>query len=391
MKKDFFIKFFSGILFGTIIFVSGFLLGKSERVIINPTEELDLTLFSEAYYLLEENFPGFEEIPQEKMVYGIINGLIGSLEDPHTAFFDPERSKVFMEDVSGKFDGIGIEIGIRNGNLQVISPLKNTPAYHAGIKAQDVITSINGESTEEVSLDEAVVKIRGTKGEEVLLGILRDEEEKEISIIRDTILIPSMEWKLIEGDIAHIELFHFHEDVSYDFAKMAREILSSPAKKIILDLRNNPGGLFSPSINIAGRFLEPNSVVVIQTGSKKKNGDEEIRSTGNPPFFLDYPLVVLINEGTASASEIIAGALKDQRSTPIIGTPSFGKGSIQRMHELYDGSTIKITEEYFLTPNKNVINNKGIKPDIEIEITEEDIENEKDPQLKEAVEVIKKM
>jgi len=316
--------------------------------------------------------------------------MISSLDDPHTSFYDPERSKVFLEDVSGQFEGVGIEIGVRDGVLKVISPLRSTPAHKAGIKSQDIITSIDGDSTENLSLEEAVAKIRGPKGESVVLGVLRNGEEKEISIVRDTIKIPSIEWSIIEGNIAHIELLHFHENIAGDFSDVSREVLNSNAESIILDMRNNPGGIFNAAISIAGRFIEPNEVVVIKTGSKKNNGNQvEIKTTGVSPVFLDYPVIVLVNEGTASASEILAGALRDQRGVEIVGTNSFGKGSIQRLHNLHDGSTIKVTEEFFLTPKGSIIDQEGIAPDYEIEITEDDIEEENDPQLEKAIEIIK--
>ncbi len=373
------------IVLGAVFFATGFYFGKSERVVVDPSEKIDFSLFGEVYHLLEENFPGFEEVSEQDLIYGIIRGMIDSLGDPHTTFFDPERSKIFLEDVSGEFEGVGIEIGIRDGKLKVISPLKNTPAYHIGIRSQDVIFSIDEVSTKDMSLEEAVMKIRGPKGELVTLEIERKGEIKEFNIVRDTIKIPSIEWEIVEENIAHIQLFHFHENIEADFASVTREVLNSPAEKVILDLRNNPGGVFNAAISISGRFIESGETVVIQT--RGKEGDrEKIKTNGAPPVFLDYPLVVLVNEGSASASEILAGALRDQRNTPIIGKTSFGKGSIQRMHTLQDGSIIKITEKYFLTPEGREIDNKGIIPDIEVEITEEDIEKEKDPQLEKAIE-----
>ncbi len=389
MKLGKLANLFLGVVLGASVFAAGFHFGKGEIVIINPSEKIDFSLFGETYHLLEKNFPGFDEVDEQELIYGIIRGMLGALEDPHTSFFDPERSKIFLEDVSGEFEGVGIEIGIRNGRLQVISPLKNTPAYRAGMRAGDVITAIDEDSTEDISLEEAVVKIRGPKGESVTLEVLRNGEVKEISIVRDTIKIPSIEWEIIEGDIAHIQLFHFHDNIHADFVKVAREVLSSPAKSIVLDLRNNPGGVFSASISISSMFIESGEVVVIEKGTEDDDLNR-IKTIGAGPVFLDYPVVVLVNEGTASASEIVAGALRDQRNTPIVGVNSFGKGSIQRMHNLSDGSVIKITEKHFLTPNGTVIDKEGIVPDFEVEITEEDIEQERDPQLEKAVEVIKK-
>lgn len=385
------INFILFLFFGAIIFVAGFYYGKGDKIIINPSEEIDFSLFGEVYYLLQENFPGFGDIDKKEFEYGIINGLISSLNDDHTVFFTPERSKIFLEDVSGEFQGIGIEIGIRDNNLQVISPLKNTPAYRAGMRAGDIILDIDGETTEKITLEEAVMKIRGPKGDAVTLNVYRDGEVLEISIIRDTIKIPSIEWSLLENNIAHIELYHFHENIITDFDKISREVISSPAEKIILDLRNNPGGIFGAAINISSKFIESGSVVVAETSSGSIDDAELTRTSYTTPVFLDYPVVILINEGTASAAEILAGALRDNRGIIIIGENSYGKGSIQRMHSLKNNSVVKITEKYFLTPNGLKIDKEGIAPDIEIERTAEDIDEERDPQLEKAIETIKKL
>jgi carboxyl-terminal processing protease len=383
-------KFIFFLLLGTAFFVAGFYFGKGEKIIVDPSARIDFSLFGEVYYLLEENFPNFADIDEKKLEYGIIRGLLSALGDPHTSFFDPEKSKVFLEDVSGEFEGIGVEIGIRDNNLQVISPIKNTPAYRAGMRSGDVIVSIDGESTKGITLDEAVVKIRGPKGEEVSLEIFRNGEYKEITIIRETIKIPSIEWELLHDNIAHIKLFHFHENVVQDFSVISREILNSPAESIILDLRNNPGGVLGAAISISSKFIESGEVVVLETGSKDMDDANPIRALGTSPVFLEYPIVIIINEGTASAAEILAGALRDQREIQIVGQNSFGKGSIQRMHTLDDGSVIKITEKYFLTPNGIVIEEEGLVPDLEIEITLEEIEAGEDPQLEAAIELIKK-
>jgi carboxyl-terminal processing protease len=391
MKSKKLLLFLLFIVFGASFFATGFYFGKGEKIFIDPSEKIDFSFFGEVYYLLQQNFPEFDSIDNQKMVYGVIEGMISALDDPHTTFFDPERSKIFLEDVSGEFQGVGIEIGIRKGSLQVIAPLKNTPAYQAGLRAGDIILSIDKETTENILIEEAIKKIRGPKGESVVLEIFRDGEIKEFTIIRDVIKIPSIEWEIIENDIAYIQLYHFHENINRDFSDISREILNSSAKKIILDLRNNPGGFFSASISISSKFINPGEVVVIETNLTDRGKDNLMKTSGGPPIFLDYPVVVLVNEGTASAAEIVAGALRDQRNIPIVGTNSYGKGSIQRLHDLSDGSMIKITEKYFLTPNGTIIDKEGIKPDVKIEINEKDIEKGVDPQLDEAIKIIKEM
>ncbi len=390
LKKKSYILF---ILFaGVTLFVAGFYFGKDQKVFIDPFEDIDLSLFSETYYLLKTNHPEFHELSEEEIVYGMINGVIDALGDPHTAFLNPDRSKIFLDDVSGEFEGVGIEIGIRDRGIEVISPLKETPAYKAGIMAGDLIISVDSQSTENFTLEEAVYKIRGPKGEEVVLGIEREGDKKELPIVRDTIKLPSIEWEIIEGNIAYIDLFHFHSNIKEEFKNFAEEITESNAEGIILDLRGNPGGLLEVAINVSSYFVEPNEVVVIESASKEKDDDSDIRKIRTQrvsPLLVNYPLVILIDERSASGSEILAGALRDNRDTPIVGQNSFMKGSIQRLHNLPGGSVVKITERYFLTPKGYVINDIGIKPDYEIEITEEDIEEGLDPQLRKAIEVIK--
>ncbi len=356
-----------------------------EVVTVDPTDDIDFSTFGEVLLLLQENFPRYNEVTKEELGHGLIYGLIDALGDPYTTFFDAEKSSILMSDVTGEFEGIGIEIGIRNSNLQVISPLKNTPAYRAGIKAGDIIVAIDEKSTEKITLEEAVLKIRGPKGEPVIISILRDGKIEEVTIVRDTIKIPSIEWDLLDNDIAHIKLFHFHNSITREFDSVSREIANSNADKIILDLRNNPGGVFSRAVDIVGYFIERDSVAVIETDLKDSENDEYIK-TKRTPTLIDYDVVVLINEGTASAAEIVAGALRDQKGVRIVGTESFGKGSIQQIFNTRDGSVVKITIKYFLTPNGDVISEKGITPDTKIKQDEED--KEKDRQLQKAIEII---
>ncbi len=388
MRAEKFLNILLFFIFGAILFASGFHFGKGNKIIINPSEKIDFTLFSEVYYLLEENFPEFDNISEEEISYGIIRGLLSGLGDPHTSFFDPQESKFFMENVSGEFGGVGIEIGIKDRNLEVISPIKGTPAYNAGIMSGDIIIAIDDESAENISLEGAVSKIRGKEGDPVKLTVLRSDQIKDFEIIRDTIKIPSLEWQIIEDNIAHIQLFHFNEKISIDFSRVAQEVVNSNAEKIILDMRGNPGGIFQGAISVAGEFIEPRSPVLIETDLKNLNNEKVRTSSAMPPKLLDYPVVILINRGSASASEIVAGAIRDNRDVKIVGEKSYGKGTIQKMHNLSDGSKIKITEKYFLTPNRTLIEKEGIIPDYEIKITEEDREEEFDPQLQKAIDIL---
>jgi carboxyl-terminal processing protease len=383
--KEFLFIFFIGAVF----FSSGFYFGKEQRVIINPLENIDFRLFNEVYYIIKNTHPEFDNISEEEVVYGAVEGMLEKLGDDHTVFLNPERSKIFIEDVHGEFQGVGIEIGIRDGQLQVVSPLKGTPGDRAGITSGDLITAVDGKTTEDMTIEEAVFMIRGPKGAEVVLEIKRDEEKMEVPITRDVIEIPSIEWEIMEGDIAYIELFSFHEKVEKEFDVIAQEILDSSAEKIIIDLRGNPGGVLNVAVSLTSYFLDSGEVVLLTGKENNGSGDFDEIKTRDQSLSLDYPLVIIINQGSASASEIMAGALQDHNKATIIGETSFGKGSIQSMKDLIGGSLLKVTERYFFTPEKSIINGKGISPDIEVELTEEDIDQGVDPQLEEAVNFLK--
>lgn len=377
-------------------FGAGFFIGKKQVVCkICPSEEVDFSLFWEAYDKLQKKYVDPQKFDIKKMIYGAISGMVSSLEDPYTIFLNPEESKKFLEDVSGRFEGVGMEIGIRKEQLQVIAPLEGTPAQKAGLRAGDKILKINDTLTSDLTIDEAINLIRGPKGTEVTLTIFREEWDasKEIKIIREVIEVPSLNWKLKdisdEEQIAYIEIHQFSENATFDFSKAAREILNSPAKKIILDLRNNPGGYLEIAQDIAGWFLEQGQIVVIEDFGGKK--EQNIYKAEGNARFLQYPMVILINQGTASAAEILAGALRDNRQIKLIGEKSFGKGSVQELEELRGGAVLKITIARWLTPKGELITDKGLEPDIKAEITEEDYEKGRDPQLDRAIEEIKEM
>jgi len=368
----------------------GFFYGKYQCPYCQP-QDVDLSLFWESYHKLQEKFVDKEKFDIQKMIYGAISGMVKSLEDPYTVFLPPDDTKKFIEDVSGSFEGIGMEIGIRKGQLQVIAPLEGTPAQRAGLRAGDKILKINDTSTADLTIDEAVSLIRGPKGTEAALTIYREEWEttKEIKIIRDVIQVPSLKWELKEEDIAYMKLYQFSEKASFDFRVAAIEILNSPAKKIILDLRDNPGGYLEVAQDIAGWFLERGKVVVIEDFGEGKE-KKEYQAQG-PGSFSEFTVVILINQGSASASEILAGALRDNRGVKLIGEKSFGKGSVQELERLKDGSSLKITIAKWLTPKGEILTDKGLEPDIKVEMTEEDYQEERDPQLDKAIEIIKEM
>lgn len=358
----------------------------------NPTEnqppEVDFRLFWDAWRTLQEKYLKPEKIDPQTMVYGAIRGLVNSLGDPYTVFLNPEEAKKFNEDIKGSFGGIGIEIGIRKGILTVIAPLEDTPAWRAGLKAGDQIIKINDEPTLDLTIDEAVKKIRGEEGTPVRLTILRKDfdQPKEFTIIREKIIVPSLKLQFLENNIAHLKLLSFNENTPYDFYQAALEVINKKAPGMILDLRNNPGGYLDVAVEVAGWFLEKGRIVVREVD---REGKEKILLARGNALFSQLPLVILVNEGSASASEILAGALKDQRGIKLVGEKTFGKGSVQTIEELKDESQIKITIAEWLTPNGFNINENGLTPDYLVEFNEEDQEKDFDPQLNKALEVLK--
>jgi len=372
------------------IFGGGVWVGWETKHLAVQPGTVDFSLFWDAYNKLHENFIGKDGITDQQIMYGAIAGMTHSLGDPYTSFFNPTQAKEFQQQLAGSFEGIGAEVGIKKDQLTIIAPLKNTPAEKAGLKAGDLILKINDKSTQDMPVDEAVSLIRGKGGTKVTLSIFRDgfDKAKDFSITRDTIKIPSMDWELKNGDVAYIQIHQFGQTLPADFKKAAFEILSSPAKKIVLDMRNNPGGYLEVCQEIAGWFLQQGQVVTLEDFGKGKQ-QQKYLAEGNASF-ADYPIVILMNKGSASASEILAGALHDNRNVKLVGEKSFGKGSVQEVVELQDGkSFLKITVAKWLTPKGTSISEVGLMPDVKAEISDGDFEAKKDPQLDKALEIIK--
>ena len=380
-------------IFGFGFFIGNFSKPSVEKIEGLSNKELDLpslvdfSLFWDAWNIVERKYVNRFELDRQKMVYGAIVGMLDSLEDPYSIFMEPKDSEKFIDDMSGSFDGIGAEVGIRKEVLTIISPLEGNPAQKAGLKPGDKILKIDDILTGDLNLDEAVSLIRGERGAEVTLLIFREEwkEAKEIKIIRDEIKIPIIKWEILDDNIAHIQFYHFTENSASEFRRTINEILLLQPNGIILDLRNNPGGYLETAVDIASWFLSKGEVVIIEDfGNGKRN---EFISKGYKKLE-DMPTIVLINEGSASASEILAGALRDIKEIKIVGQKSFGKGSIQQLEKLKGGSSVKITVAKWLTPSGLSISEEGIAPDEEVEITMEDIDEMRDPQLDKALEML---
>jgi carboxyl-terminal processing protease len=364
----YFYGFYTGKLEARIIPIEGVVNAQ-----VGQPESVDFSLFWDAWRVIQERYAAKDSLNYQNMVFGAISGMVSSLEDPYTVFMNPEDNKRFQDDISGSFEGVGMEIGIRKRELQVISPLEGTPAKKA----------------RELTLEEAVSLIRGPKGTNVVLAILRDDwsEPKEFSITRAVINIPSVKWEILEGNIAYIQLFHFSQPASRAFGVAANGVLASGADRIVLDLRNNPGGFLDVSVDIAGWFLEKNQVVLTEDFGEQ--GKERVYKAKGNEKLGSYPIVILLNQGSASASEILAGALRDQKRITIVGEKSFGKGSVQELENLAGGASLKITVANWLTPNGSHITDIGLEPDVRVEMTPEDFDNQLDPQLDKALEIIR--
>lgn len=349
-------------------------------------KDVDLDLFWEVWNTVEANFVEPEAIETKTQVYGAIKGLVDSLDDPYTTFFDPEENMDFEESMNGEFQGIGCEIAIRDNSLTVVSPLKGSPAELAGLETDDIIYEIDGEASYGMSIEEAVTLIRGPKGEPVTLTVLRKQERKplEITIVRDDIVIHDMEWEM-QDDVAVISLYQFGTNATKEFKEALNEIVLKSPRGIILDVRGNGGGLLDAAVKIISEFIEDE--VVVKTSGRRFGDTGDLKSQKDGSM-LDVPLIVLSNGGSASASEILIGAVQDHNRGLVLGTKTFGKGSVQNVIPLSDGSSIKVTVAEWLTPNGRSINEVGLYPDEIIELTDEDFEQDRDPVLGRALDLV---
>ncbi|MEK7557904.1 MAG: S41 family peptidase [Patescibacteria group bacterium] len=350
------------------------------------SKDIDFDLFWNVWDLLHKGYVDKGKLNEKEMFYGAIHGMVAALDDPYTVFMDPKIAKEFANDLAGTFEGIGAEIGIRKDILVIVAPLAGMPAEKAGLKAGDKIYAIDGISTAGITIDEAVNKIRGVKNTEVILTISRDgiAKAKEVKIKRGIIVVKSVNTEMRSDKIFVIKMSNFNNDTSDLFKQAVSKIMEVNPKGIILDLRNNPGGYLDTAVEVASEWVEDGPVVTEKFTEEKKN---EYLARGRARL-KDFPTVVLVNQGSASASEIVAGALKDKKKATIVGKKTFGKGSVQTMEELPDGSSVKITVAKWLTPDGDCINELGIMPNVEVELTEEDFTNLKDPQLDKALEIL---
>lgn len=361
-------KFLGLILLGTFL-LGGIFVFKPERV-IQATEETygQIKLLVDVLTLIQEHY--VEPVETKKVIYGAARGMTGTL-DPFSQFMEPEIHREMKTETEGQFGGLGIRIAIRDSILTVITPLLGTPAYRLGILPGDKIIKIEGESTEGITIDQAIKKLRGTPGTQVTITIMREglKEPADYTITREWIKLESVRSKMVDKDIGYVRLIEFTAKTDEDLDKALKELEEKGMKSLVVDLRNNPGGLLNSAYEVTKRFLGDEKMVVYTQGRKPEQ-KQEFRSEKKAPY-QNLPLIVLVNKGSASGSEIVAGALQDHKRAVIIGSPTFGKASVQSVFPLSDGSGLRLTTAKYYTPSGKVIQDKGVTPDIVIEVAKE--------------------
>ena len=348
-------------------------------------EPVSLDLYHEIWEIIEREFYG--ELPsQDEQIYGAIRGALQTLDDDHTAFLDPNMAEISRRDATGSFEGIGAFVRMNDANqLEIVRPMEGQPAESAGVKAGDIVVAVDGRSIRGMGLYEAIALIRGPRGTRVVLTIQRagTVEPLDIEIERASIPVPTVEYEMLDGELGYIRLYEFNSQATARLQDALNELLGQNPAGLILDLRNNPGGFLHEAVSVADEFL-PAGVVLIERG----NEFERILESTDQGLADQVPLVVLINAGTASASEIVAGAIQDRDRGVLIGEASFGKGSVQLAHELSNGAELRVTVARWYTPAEQLIHGNGLEPSIAVPLTEEDSENDRDPQLERAVDYL---
>jgi carboxyl-terminal processing protease len=383
-------------------FVGGFYLGQGgnhsgprqiafspEAVNVNvgttTSQNIDFNLYWEVWDGLKNNFVDKNKIKDEDLFYGSLKGMAAAAGDPYTVFMDPQDAQTFSNDLAGTFQGIGAEVGMRSDVITVIAPLDGTPAKKAGLLAGDKIYAVDGVSTLGLTIDQAVSKIRGPQGTTVTLTIIRGKDKpRDIKITRSVIMVKSVTTEMRPDGIFVIRVSNFNDDTAGLFGQAVTAAVAKKPKGIILDLRNNPGGYLDTAVAMASEWVKAGPVVAEQFGDNHRN---EYPSNGLARL-ANFPTVVLVNGGSASASEILAGALRDYKKATLVGEKTFGKGSVQTLDDLSDGAVLKVTVAKWLTPAGDFINEKGITPSVVVPLTQSDLDKNLDPQFAKAVQLL---
>lgn len=345
------------------------------------------TAFSDVLGLIQTKYVK-RPVNPSVLLNGAIDGLVGSLQDPYTYYLNPTDTQQFNDELNGTFDGIGAEMGVRNGKIVIIAPLPGTPAEKAGLRNGDAVVKIDDALTDGMTLDEAVRRIRGPRGSDVVLRVVRGTDKpQDVRVTRENIQIKSVTATFAQHKgrtVATVAISNFSQSSASEFASARNDILVRQPEGIILDLRNNSGGYLEAAVQIAEEFIASGPIVIEDYGNGKR---ETINAQGNAPL-ARFPVVVLLNGGTASASEILAGALEDRLQAKTVGEQSFGKGSVQELEKLSGGATLKLTIAHWLTPNGRSIDQVGLQPSISIPLTEDDVNANRDPQRDKALELL---
>lgn len=363
----------------------------SGQLVMDPEEEVDISLLWGVWRLLSLHYIHPEDMEVTPMIHGAVEGLVSAVDDPYTAFMPPKENKEFRDSLNGALQGIGAELTLKDEKVVIVAPLKGSPAQAAGLLPDDIVTHVDDESIEGMGLDEVVEIIRGPEGTDVTLAIWREESSKslEITITRANISIPSVESEIKEykeKEIGYISLNRFGDSTTQEVQEAVEEILDAEVSGLVFDVRFNGGGYFSKALDLTSMFLEEGVVVSVVS----REGEPDHHYAYGGAIAPEIPLVVLINEGSASAAEIFAGALQDNSRATVIGKQSFGKGTVQEVFDLPGKSSVRITTAKWLTPNGHDLAKEGVKPDIDVDRSPEDMKEEIDPQLDAALELLSK-
>lgn len=360
-----------------VLLAANLVLGARLQTQAAPTDERaagyeKMALFTRVLEQVREQYVDAGKTTYEDLVYGALRGMLQSL-DPHSQFLDPEMYKEMKDETAGEFGGLGIVIGVKEGMLTVIAPMEDTPGFRAGLLPGDKIIEIDGKPTDNLTLEEAVKQLRGAPGTKVTIGILRPKAEgvRTLELVRAVINVPSVkDTDLLADGIGYLRIVQFNEPTAKAVHEAVQGLQARGMRALILDLRNNPGGLLTSAIEVAEKFVKRGDMIVFTQGRDEKPL-QTFRAKGRQ-HYLDFPMVILINGGSASAAEIVAGALQDHRRAILVGEKSFGKGSVQSVLQLEDGSAIRLTTARYYTPSKRVIHEQGIEPDVPVAMPPED-------------------